>query len=106
MRAEARVARTYNLTMSEWDALSDDDRDWMLATAATEADRCPVCGGDDPQGLCQNPRYQHAWVVTPRRCWKQYAVLRAMEAVKSDPYPGTFVPMVTLNENRVKPEKR
>ncbi|WP_347042017.1 hypothetical protein [Brachybacterium nesterenkovii] len=92
--------------MSEWDALSDDDRDWAIATAALDGDKCPVCGGDDPEGLCQNPRYQHAWDVKIRRCYKQRAVLMAMERVRSDPYAGTFVPVVTLNEARAKPERK
>lgn len=89
--------------MSGWDQLPDDDRDWALALAAQDANRCPVCGGDDPEGLCQNPRYQHAWDVQVRRCYKQRAVLMAMERVAKDPYAGTFVPVVTLNEARAKP---
>lgn len=78
--------------MSEWDALSDDDRDWAMADIHT----CPVCGGDDPENLCQNHDFQHAWVVTTRTCYKQRAVLMAMERFKDSPYVSAIVPSVRL----------
>lgn len=87
--------------MSQWDALTDDDKDWALA--AELEPKCPICGGHDPEQLCQNPRYQHAWEVTTRRCYKTRAVLMEMERFKNDPYAGTVVPIVTLNEALAKP---
>lgn len=89
-----------NLTMSEWDALSDDDRDWILG--AENLTVCPVCGGDDPERLCQNPDYQHAWVVKMRSCFKQRAVIRAMNAYKDNPFQSTLVPYVYLDESKKK----
>lgn len=90
-----------NLTMSEWDALSDDDRDWALADTAV----CPLCGGDDPERVCQNPAYQHAWEVKITRCYKSRAIQMAMERFKNDPYLATFIPHVTLNLAKAKPMK-
>lgn len=83
------------MPMSEWDALSDDDRGWAIATDRIRT--CPVCGGDDPEGLCQNPKYQHAWEVSFGRCYKQRALVMAMERPKDDPYVSTLVPRVSLN---------
>lgn len=88
------------MPMSEWDALSDDDRGWAIATDRIHT--CPVCGGDDPEGLCQNPKYQHAWEVTLGRCYKQRAVVMAMDRHKNDPYVSTLIPRVTLNPARAK----
>lgn len=88
-----------NMTMSEWDALSDDDRDWAMADTLT----CPVCGGDDPEQLCQNPAYQHAWEVTITRCYKSRAKLMVMERFKNDPYLSTIVPHMSLNPAKAKP---
>ncbi len=96
------MARDYDLTMSGWDALPDDDRDWALALAARDADRCPVCGGDDPARLCQNPIYQHAWEVTTTRCFKQRAVLMTMDRFKNDPFVSTVIPHVSLNPAKAK----
>ena len=88
--------------MSQWDALSQDDQDWALAGI----DTCPVCGGDDPEGVCQNPDYQHAWEVATRRCYKQRAVLMWAERFKNDPYASTFVPVVTLNPAKAKSARK
>lgn len=86
--------------MSEWDALSDDDRDWALGI--DQVVTCPVCGGDDPERLCQDPAYQHAWEVTMRSCFKQRAVIRAMNGYKDNPFQSTLVPYVRLNEAKKK----
>lgn len=91
------------MPMSEWDALSDDDRGYALATGRIVT--CPVCGGDDPDQLCQNPRFQHAWEVTFGRCYRSRAELMAMEPHKKDPYVSTLIPRVTLNLARAKPVK-
>lgn len=88
--------------MSAWDAASEDDRDWGLAVALKDAQKCPVCGGDDPERVCQNPAYQHAWEVTTTRCYKQRAVVMAMERFKNDPYVSTVVPHVSLNPAKAK----
>lgn len=88
------------MPLSEWDALSDDDRDWAIATDRIIT--CPVCGGDDPDQLCQNPKFQHAWEVTLGRCYKQRAIVMAMDRHKSDPYVSTLIPRVTLNLARAK----
>lgn len=97
------MARDYDLTMSGWDALPDDDRDWSMALAAKDSRRCPICGGDDPDRLCQSPAYQHAWEVTITRCYKSRAIQMSMERFKNDPYVSTFIPHVTLNEAKKKP---
>lgn len=89
--------------MSEWDALSDDDRDWALAASAKDAGRCPICGGDDPDQWCQNPKLEHAWVVTTTRCYKQRAVVMAMERFKADPYVSSVIPLVSLDPSLAKP---
>lgn len=96
------MARDYDLTLSGWDALPDDDRDWALALAERDAGKCPVCGGDDPERVCQNPAYQHAWEVTTTRCFKQRAVLMTMERFKNDPFMSTVIPHVTLNPAKAK----
>ena len=88
--------------MSAWDAVSEDDRDWALGVAMKDAQKCPVCGGDDPERLCQNPKYQHAWEVTMRACFKQRAVLRAMNGYKDNPFQSTLVPYVSLNPAKAK----
>lgn len=89
--------------MGQWDDLPADDQEWALAAAERDSRRCPVCGGDDPERLCQNPKTQHAWTVTTTRCYKQLAVLRTMEKWKNDPYASTVVPHVTLDPARMKP---
>ena len=89
------------MPMSEWEQLSDDDRDWELGLDSLHT--CPVCGGDDPEGLCQNPRFQHAWEVILTRCYKQRAVLLAMKRFENDPYVSTVIPRVTLNPAKAKP---
>lgn len=96
-----KAARSLNLTMTQWDQLSDDDRDWALADLAEST--CPVCGSADPEGLCQNPRYQHAWVVKTARCYKTRAVMMHMKKFEKDPYVATVVPIVELNEDLAKP---
>ena len=90
------------MPMSAWDDLSDEDRAWHLATMQADSGKCPICGGDDPEQWCQNPAMQHAWVVDTRRCYKQRAVLMAMERFKADPYVSTIVPRVTLDPARIK----
>ena len=96
------MARDYDLTLSGWDALPDDDRDWALALAAKDAGKCPVCGGDDPERLCQNPAYQHAWVVTTTRCYRSRALQMGIERFKNDPYVSSIVPHVTLDPAKAK----
>lgn len=91
--------------MSEWDALSDDDQDWELGQQERERNRCPVCGGYDPERLCQNPKYQHAWEVKMRACFKQRAVIRAMNGFKDNPFQSTLVPYISLNEAKAKTTK-
>lgn len=100
--AEARAARHLHIPMSEWDALSDDDQAWALALDTYDQDVCPVCGGHDPANTCQNLATQHAWEVTFKRCYKQRAVLMAVERFKNDPYASTVVPVVRLNRSRLK----
>lgn len=99
---EARTARDYGMPMSAWDAADENDRDWALGVAMKDAQKCPICGGDDPEQWCQNPRYQHAWEVTISRCYKQRAVLMAMERFKNDPYVSTFIPHPSLNPAKAK----
>lgn len=94
---EARTARDYGMPMSAWDEADENDRDWALALAAKDAGKCPVCGGDDPEQWCQNHDYQHAWVVTTRTCYKQRAVLMAMERFKDQPYVSAIIPSVHLD---------
>lgn len=103
---EARTARDYGMPMSAWDAADENDRDWALALAKKDAGRCPICGGDDPDRLCQNPEYQHAWEVTTGRCYKQRAVLMTMERFKNDPYVSTVVPSVSLNPAKAKSARK
>ena len=97
-----KAARELGLTLSQWDELSEDDRDWALAEAHQPT--CPVCGSYDPEGVCQNPRYQHAWVVKTKRCYKTRAVMMHMKRFEKDPYAATVVPIVELDESRAKPE--
>lgn len=99
---EARTARDYGMPMSVWDAADENDRDWALALAAKDAQKCPVCGGDDPEQWCQNPRYQHAWVVTTTRCYRSRAIQMAMERFKNDPYISAVVPHITLDPAKAK----
>lgn len=96
------MARDYDMTMSGWDALPDDDRDWALALADRDARKCPVCGGDDPDKLCQSLDYQHAWVVTTKTCFKQRAVLMHMEQFKDSPFISAIVPSVRLEPSLAK----
>ena len=99
---EARTARDYGMPMSAWDAADENDRDWALGVAMKDAQKCPVCGGDDPERLCQNPAYQHAWVVTTTRCYRSRAQQMAMERFKNDPYLSTIVPHITLDPSKAK----
>jgi hypothetical protein len=47
----------------------------MLALDVAEASRCQACGGDP--GECQDHDNQHAYVVTPRRCYRTRALIEA-----------------------------
>lgn len=69
---------------SAWD---EEQRGWMLALAAYEADLCPHCGG--PSSVCQSPDANrtdpHAkwiyWAVTPAEC----AIATAIRMHPQDP---------------------
>ena len=89
-----------HMTMSEWDALSDDDRDWAVATDRITT--CPICGGDDPEQLCQNPDFQRAWIFTTRTCYRTAALLRGMKRFEGHPEAGAVVASVTLNPSLAK----
>lgn len=89
-----------NLTMSEWDALSDDDRDWALGTDRLET--CPACGGHDPDRVCQNPDFQRAWIFETRTCYRTAALLRGMKKFEGHPEAGAVIPSVTLDPSRAK----
>lgn len=87
-------------TISEWDDLDEHDRAHVLgvqiAEAHAAAGRCHACGG--PADECQDPRNQHAYEVTFRRCYKTAASLEAQR--KRTDMDGVQV-VVTYN-----PEKR
>lgn len=89
-----------HMTMSEWDALSDDDRDWAIAT--DQVTTCPICGGDDPEQLCQNPDFQRAWIFSTRTCYRTAALLRGMKKFEGHPEAGAVVASVTLDPSRAK----
>lgn len=89
------------MTMSQWDALSQDDRDWCVASLYTPP-TCPVCGGEDPEDTCQSLKNQHAYEVEWVRCYKQRAVTTAAKRFEKDPHRDSLVPIVTLNEEKVK----
>lgn len=91
------------MPMSVWDNLSVEDQAWAMAQVQEDSTRCPVCGGYDPEQLCQNPKTQHAWVVDTRRCYRERARLMALERFKADPYVSTIIADVTLDPSRIKP---
>lgn len=80
-REELLTAKEYGLTMSQWDALSDDDKDWCLASRVPPA-TCPVCGGENPDEVCQNPELSHTWHIQWEECFKTRAIIEASEARK------------------------
>lgn len=88
--------------MSEWDALSDDDQDWELGQQQRERERCPACGGHDPDRVCQNPDFQRAWIFTTRTCYRTAALLRGMKKFEGHPEAGAVIPSVTLDLSRAK----
>lgn len=65
-----------------------------------EANRCIVCGGDSR--VCQDPKNQHAHVVKVRRCFAGRAVNLALRSWENDTNFKTLVPLVYLDEGRVK----
>lgn len=93
-----------NLTMSEWDALSDDDRDWALGVDGVPV--CPICGTDDPERICQNPDFQRAWVFSTRTCYRTIAFNRGMKQFEGHPDAGAVVGSVTLDPSLAKSAQR
>ena len=80
-REELLTAKEYGLTMSQWDKLSQDDKDWCLASRVPPA-TCPVCGGENPDDVCQNPDLAHTWFVQWEECFKTRAMVDAAEQRK------------------------
>lgn len=65
----------------EWD---DEERDYMLALAAWEDTRCPLCGGDAED--CQSPEAEARFQgVPPTRCHRTDAIIRYQD--KAGDYP-------------------
>ena len=92
------------MTMSDWDALTDDDREWAIAT--DRIDTCPICGSDDPEEYCQNPDYQRAWNFTTRTCYRTAALIRGMKKFEGHPEAGAVVASVTLDPTKAKSARR
>ncbi|NIL57084.1 hypothetical protein [Salinispora arenicola] len=69
--ADGRIVRSAQWVESAWD---EQQRGWMLALDAYEADLCPHCGG--PSSVCQsadadrnNPRATWIyWPISPAEC--------------------------------------
>ena len=80
-REELLTAKEYGLTMSQWDALSKDDKEWCLSSRVPPA-TCPICGGENPDETCQNPSLSHAWHVQWEDCFKTRAIIEASDARK------------------------
>lgn len=48
----------------EW---GDDDRGWLLALLAEDADTCSGCG--HPNSETSDPASMHQWRLVQRKCW-------------------------------------
>lgn len=96
-REELLTAKEYGLTMSQWDALSKDDKEWCLASRIPPAN-CPICGGENPDEVCQNPELSHTWHVQWEDCFKTRAIIEASEARKKakDKYLQAKSPRVAI----------
>ena len=93
-------------TIEQWDNLDEYARGWALAPDLAEAERnagkCTQCGG--PASECQDPRNQHAYEVTFRRCYRTEAVRTAEDRRGRNDMHGV-VTVVTFNPSKVKPER-
>ena len=101
-----------SLTMTQWDALDEYDRAWVLASDVADLEReaeaakatCSACGGQASE--CQDSDNQHAYVVTLRRCYRTRAVQDAMKSRRSDPDVGSLLVSVSLDPTRKKSARK
>ena len=82
---ERGVQRT--VTEPEWD---EESRDEMLALAAWEDSRCPICGG--PAEECQSPEGERRFQgVPPVRCHRTDAIIRYQDRAGAYERPSALL---------------
>jgi hypothetical protein len=72
---------------SEW---SDEDRGYLLALTAEEADKCPGCG--QPLDECRDKVTARTWEVVQETCWACMPLQAVMQdaAKVKDPPRGRY----------------
>jgi hypothetical protein len=60
---DGRIIRSTAVRDAEW---TDEDRGWVLALLAEEADTCPGCG--QPNSVCRDPKTMYEWRAVQVQC--------------------------------------